>query len=225
MFLDVLLSHLEDGKPSVTESPYLPFIADLFMQDCAFLTKHPDYLLEEMGSCIELYNFIYCSQLGLNLGNWKDGDEPSVKPLYFILDNERASQERSFVRKFGYREHLKPRMAKVFPKLTMLEYLNKGEKVIAEPLWKFAQALRSCPPSSALKALDAIRAFAEKFRKDRGLPSKAIPNDPIGALDVLFEYAWRQFKPASKGRHRVMNQYMEEWHCRAFSCVLAQNVP
>ena len=45
LFLDVLDSNLEESKPKISESCYLPFVADQFLRDVCFLAKHSDYLL------------------------------------------------------------------------------------------------------------------------------------------------------------------------------------
>ena len=88
------------SKTSIkTEPAYLPFLSDLFKKDLQFLNKRPHYLLNNFNSVIRLYGFLYISQMALNIKNWANG-APSSKPCFFIIDNEKASDERSQVKKF-----------------------------------------------------------------------------------------------------------------------------
>ena len=212
LFLDVLGSNLEEAKRNADESCYLPFVAEQFEKDVCFLAKHPDYLLEQIENCVELYTFIYCSQLGVNIKNWRDGSEPKSRPLYFILDTEKASAERIKVHNEGYRSLRLP-MPDVFPILSMLEYLNKNADQ-ANALWRFSNEVRSASSDQQKNAYDAIIDFAERFRVSRKLSSISPSGDsPIDALDVLFKYAVQQFG-AGTGRNRVQNQYMEVFEKR-----------
>src|SRR5262249_14291280 len=96
IFLTILRNDLQETPPACGEAPYLPFIARLFVHDLHFLTLNTDYMLQQLESFLELYNFLYCAQLALNIRNWVQ-DEPQSKPLYFILDTEKANQERIHV--------------------------------------------------------------------------------------------------------------------------------
>jgi len=80
---------------------YLPFLSELFKKDLGFLNKRPHYFLNNFYQFIRLYGFLYISQMALNIKGWADG-EPNSKPCYFIIDNEKASEERAFVRSFAY---------------------------------------------------------------------------------------------------------------------------
>ena len=158
LFLDVLGSNLEDSKVKAKESCYLPFVAGQFKKDACFMAKHPDYLLEQIGNCVELYTFIYCSQLGVNVKNWRDGSEPESKPLYFILDTEKASAERIKVREEGY-QSLRLPMPDVFPILSMLEYFNK-DTATASPLWRFSSEAKSASSDKQREAYSSIIAVS-----------------------------------------------------------------
>jgi DNA phosphorothioation-dependent restriction protein DptG len=108
IFLDILNANLQQTKFDISEECYLPYVADIFFRDVVFLSKHPDYFLDQLASCVELYTFIYCAQLGLNIRNWTSGELPESKPLYFILDTEKASSERSNLVNFGYQSVARP---------------------------------------------------------------------------------------------------------------------
>ena len=214
LFLDVLNSNLVKSELAADESCYMPFVAKQFEKDVSFLAGHPDYMLEQIGNCIELYAFIYCSQLGSNIKNWRDGSEPKSRPLYFILDNEKASAERIKIQNEGYRSLRQP-MPDVFPILSMLEYLNKNAPR-AMPLWAFASDVGSATSVDQEKASAAILDFAERFRTSHKRKLNLIEpkgRSPIDALDVLFKYAIQQFAVGT-GRNRVQNQYMEAFEKR-----------
>ena len=83
-------------KP-LKEQPYLPFLADCFKNDLDFLGTKPRYLLENFESFLKLYGFLYASQLAHNLLKWSEG-EPKPCPNYLILDTEKASAERKYLK-------------------------------------------------------------------------------------------------------------------------------
>jgi len=208
IFLDILINNLQITTYEDSEDCYLPFVAESFCRDVVFLSKHPDYFLEQLSSCIELYTFIYCTQLGLNIRNWTDGNAPKSKPLYFILDTEKASSERSNLVNYGYPSVARP-MAEVFPILSMLEYFNNDCKSTKVPLWGFANALRNASPHEQQTALVALSEFAEEFRKERVLQAfPKAPNNAIEAMQYVVSYGIKQFAEGT-GRHRVQMQYME----------------
>jgi DNA phosphorothioation-dependent restriction protein DptG len=208
IFLDILNNNLREASDVESDECYLPFVADCFCRDIGFLSRHPDYFLQQLSSCIELYTFIYCTQLGLNIRNWTDGEAPKSKPLYFILDTEKASNERSNLVRFGYQSVARP-MAEVFPILSMLEHFNNDGKSPKAPLWAFASALRNASMAEQQVAFAALNSFAEKFRKERALPAfPQVPTNAIEAMEQVIGYGIRQFAEGT-GRFRVQVQYME----------------
>lgn len=114
------------------EQPYLPYLADAFQKDMKFLTAHPKYMLQELVNTLKVYSFAYCAQLALNIRDWKSG-EPRSKPLFFILDTERASSERTKVHQFGYKM-FSNLSEQLFPILSALEVLQRDEE--KRPLWQ-----------------------------------------------------------------------------------------
>lgn len=209
-FLELLKGELCDTEMEVNEECYLPFVAEHFVKDVSFLGKHPEYFLEQLANCIELYNFIYCSQLGLNIRNWTDGNVPSSKPLYFILDTEKASSERTLVANEGYKSLARP-MADVFPILSMLEYFNSDSSRPKSPLWAYANAIHDAEDTEKSKVCNALVAFGKRFREERKLPpEQSTESCPIEALKMLMALGVRQFaKSVNEGRYRVQQQYME----------------
>jgi DNA phosphorothioation-dependent restriction protein DptG len=208
IFLDILNNNLQKASGETLEACYLPFVAERFHRDVLFLSKHPDFFLDQLTSCIELYTFIYCSQLGLNIRNWTNGESPSSKPLYFILDTEKASSERSNLVNYVYKTLARP-MAEVFPILSMLEHFNNDQKCTKVPLWAFANALQNASPVEQQSAFESLKAFAERFREERKLTrTSQPPSNAIEGMKQVVYYGVKQFAEGT-GRHRVQAQYMD----------------
>ena len=217
LFIDVLDENLKEKPIKRTEHPYLPYVADCFQRDLLFLGSHADYLMANFESFFELYNVIYCTQLALNITQWKTGSPPISRPLYFILDNERFSSERTQLTSFGFKP-LETAVSRVFPRLSVLEYLNDGNAEPAEPLWSFAAAILLAPMESQRSAAIGIREFSRKFQQERQLIEKRPDGETaIDALELLLQYSELQFAEGT-GRHRVQMQYVE-----AFEETVAQN--
>jgi len=146
----------ETNSTSKIETPYLPFLTENFQQDLLFLSKRPHYLLENFDAFIRLYGFLYIVQMALNIKDWAKG-MPKSKPCFFIVDNEKASDERSQVKTFGYSQ-LHQYLEYLFPYLVMNETLqNKGA---VKPIWELFEGL-------SYDYLDALNEFGEKFTQDR----------------------------------------------------------
>lgn len=192
IFLEELKNHVEPFEIQQTCEPYLPFLAKLFHQDLSFISSYPEYLLSELDHFLRLYAFLYCSQLALNINDIKN--EPESKPLYFILDIEKASQERSQIKNYGY-GLLQEKVTDLFPILSLLEYFNniKQEEMVV-PLWRFGRALSEANNNESQLANASIKSFLEKFVTARNL--NTIFNEqatPLDTLKNLIEYAKAQF--------------------------------
>lgn len=117
-----------------SQYPYLPFLAKLFHNDINTLLKKPDYFLDELNNFVELYSFLYLTQLTVNLvtpdSRYK---EPESKKLYFILENEKASQERHDCREYGFNYLFSKNTGlawKLFPYLGYLDWITDV------PIWR-----------------------------------------------------------------------------------------
>ncbi|WP_350996440.1 DNA phosphorothioation-dependent restriction protein DptG [Shewanella sp. TB7-MNA-CIBAN-0143] len=114
---------------------YLPFLAATFSKDIKTLTKNPSYFLSELEGFINIYTFLYLTQLTKHLcipGNRYQ--TPTAKPLYFILETERASKERHECNQYGY-EHLFSKTNGIA--LYLFPYLGYLSKLSHEPSWMF----------------------------------------------------------------------------------------
>ncbi|MGR6832000.1 DNA phosphorothioation-dependent restriction protein DptG [Aliivibrio wodanis] len=143
----------EEPKEALT---YLPFISKYFKKDLQFLNTKPHYLLNNFNAVIRLYGFLYISQIALNIKTWANG-EPTSKPCFFIVDNEKASDERSQVKNFGYAQ-LHDNLEYLYPYLFMNEALQEKNNV--QPLWKLFEGIND-------SHIDSLNQFGEEFVADR----------------------------------------------------------
>ncbi|SMY34074.1 hypothetical protein PMAL9190_01483 [Photobacterium malacitanum] len=143
-------------EPPKVAQTYLPFISEYFKKDLEFLNEKPNYLLHNFNEVIRLYGFLYISQMALNIKTWAYG-EPTSKPCFFIVDNEKASEERSQVKNYGYAQ-LHDYLEYLFPYLFMNETLQ--EKNSVKPLWKLFEEISG-------SHIDELNQFGEAFIADR----------------------------------------------------------
>ncbi|EAT12956.1 DNA phosphorothioation-dependent restriction protein DptG [Bermanella marisrubri] len=187
-------SFVSELSPTVTTEDYLPFIGDVFAEDLDLLCRHPGYMMHNLKAFVGLYNFLYSAQLAMNIRSWRQ--EPSSKPLYFIMDTERASGERTYVREAL--SSLIDCVRDLFPVLSALEYLNQpdNKKVIRYPLWKHYYYIQSLPANEINEINSGLKKFLEKYRNARG-------RDPWGGeLNTTEDI----FKAITKTAKEVFNQ-------------------
>ncbi|MDI5892943.1 DNA phosphorothioation-dependent restriction protein DptG [Halomonas rhizosphaerae] len=200
--LTIAQKHLTHSQPRVTPPSYLPFLSELFQQDLRFLTSKPQIMLSLIQSFLELYGFLYISQLALNLNEWKDG-EPRSRSLYFILENEKASTERSQIARHGYYS-LKEPVRRLFPILAMLETLLPSNKDPVR-LWELPALIGAEGPSSTITQQLAV--FASDFAADRKLPHPSSHGSALDWIEGLLELSVQQFGPGSS--RQSANQRVE----------------
>lgn len=184
-----------------SSTPYLPFLTNCFQQDLNFLNDRPQYLVNQFPAFLRLYGFLYVSQMALNIKDWKNG-APSSKPCFFIVDNEKASRERSQVKNFGYTQ-LSEYLEYLFPYLVMNEALQeKGE---TKPLWYLAENIKES--AGVLEQLNNFSsAFAEQRSKFYKSSLEAVQYENItDALQGLLSLSYWQFN-SKKGTLEEYNQ-------------------
>tara|TARA_R110001583_G_scaffold47238_2_gene147993 strand:- start:17558 stop:18910 length:1353 start_codon:yes stop_codon:yes gene_type:complete len=121
-------------KPFVNKRPtYLPFLADMFTKDIKTLSESPSYFLNELESLLSVYTFIYLTQLTIHLcisdNRYKS---PSAKPLYFILETERASKERHECNQYGYDYLFSKTRGMALSIFPILGYFGR---ISSQPVW------------------------------------------------------------------------------------------
>lgn len=189
----------EPSKKIINEEPYLPFIYEVFGSDLVFLSEHPKYFLGTLSQFLKLYAYLYTAQLALNISSWREG-EPSPKPLYFILDTEKASAERMHIRDDGHKK-VHTALFKIFPFLSMSESLQPAKKQKI-PIWKLSRSLSS---SDTI----ILSNFAQAFKEERGLTSiisdVSTPNE---ALNDLLNLGMEQFA-RGQSRYEINVNYVK----------------
>jgi DNA phosphorothioation-dependent restriction protein DptG len=204
--LDVLKAKIEPltQNPFGEEQPYLPYLAEAFQRDMHFLAAHPNYLLQELGNTLKLYAFSYCSQLALNVRTWRDG-EPKSKPLYFILDTEKASLERYKIQHDGYKKFAAMSVF-LFPVLSALEVLQVGDK--KRPLWQIYSDVENS--SEKDEVFIRLKKYVEDFTADRRLRMRTSPENIEQVFRQIEEVAIEQFEDSKTERASVNKKYVKE---------------
>ncbi len=191
IIVSTLKTHLEKKSSGGYEPPYLPFLADCLQQDIRFLATHPKYLLEELPNFLALYTFLYTSQLALNLPEWEEGP-PKPKPLYFILDTEKASSERTEIKSYGW-ESFTMAAHTIFPMLSMMETLQPLQTP-KKTLWEIASELRD---SSDSRYAESLKDYTLRFKDERGIKREIeTAENSIEWLRNLLTLACDQFDKA-----------------------------
>lgn len=186
------------------EQPYLPFLNKTFREDIIFLASQPQYLLEVLPDTLKLYSFSYCAQLALNITDWQN--EPQSKPLFFILDTEKASAERTSVKRAGYKL-LTSACSKVFPLLSALDVLQIDDLNKKRPLWKVYQDILQYPDQVTL--LTSLNDYLEAFSRNRDLPIRSPASCIEDAFEQFKELALEQFSDPKTTRAGVNKKYVK----------------
>lgn len=193
-----------------SEQPYLPFLNQVFREDIQFLSEHPQYLLQALPKTLKLYAFSYCAQLALNITDW---EEPKSRPLYFILDTEKASSERTSVKRFGYKL-LASAYGGVFPLLSALDVLLRGLQ--PRPLWQVYRDAMHYPNQA--KILDPLNDYLQAFIEERGLAERPRAENTAEAFEQLKELAIEQFFDVKSTRDQVYKKYKKQLE----ECILSE---
>ncbi|RDV23973.1 DNA phosphorothioation-dependent restriction protein DptG [Alteromonas aestuariivivens] len=185
-------------KNERVNSPYLPQLTELFQKDLKFLVAYPEHFLLSIKSFLQLYGFLYTSQLALNVKGWKS--EPEIKPCYFILDSEKASKERTKLQLHGHKQVVDASYA-LFPYLALNESLQDTNVAIL-PLWELVPELTDAD-------VDALNSYAQSFYEDRKLTSHLSPAHNISeAITNLTNLFAEQFKKGAT-RETAFNNFVK----------------
>lgn len=197
---DYFLKILETNNHNDQTVSYLPFLDDLFTQDIAFLSRNPTFFKDNAEKFLQLYLFLYVSQLALNLHPYTF-EKPISRPLYFMLNYEKASKERSKLVHNGYKtlyEHAKY----LFPYLSLLETLKKVTEQEDLRLYELPELL-----GDSQSSIQAIDQFNKEFRVARKLPEKESNSLSLDdSLKTLISSCYEQFKDQSS-RGEVFEKY------------------
>jgi DNA phosphorothioation-dependent restriction protein DptG len=206
-----------------TPFPYMPFFAENFQKDIAFLCSKPQFLIEKIEDFLGLYNFLYCSQLGANIRNWKSGNPESVEH-YFIIDTEKCSAERKASRSY---KDLRMSVENIFPMLTLVHEINTlDDSTPSLPLWKVAEVIQSLSNEQQTKISEALSDYTERFisspdtvefgrglvRRDRSDYLEGV----VGDLELLVQYSMDQFDQSREHRPSSKHEMKSDKYLRPF---------
>lgn len=203
IILDELKKELKPLDATSEKTSYLPFLEELFSDDLKFLSSNKHYFTRNLESFLELYLFIYCSQLALNLQPVENAlSEPSSKELYFILNSETASKERKKIQEFGY-EKLYEKSKYIFPYLSLLSIFSK--KLGNENL-KLYELIHMFEESD----ISIIDNFNNLYRKSRSLHQQNESSiNLIESFKKLLNSSYEQFKKGQSTRNDVLIKYIK----------------
>jgi DNA phosphorothioation-dependent restriction protein DptG len=166
---------------------YLPFLAEAFSKDIKTLTKNPSYFLSELEGFINIYTFIYLTQLTKHLcipGNRYQ--TPTAKPLYFILETERASKERHECNQYGY-DHLFSKTNGIA--LYLFPYLGYLSQLSQEPSWMLINNSNLSPKVNQFNQCIG-QLFDEGYRHEDSL--QAAVNSGLNLQKQIFDKTSRK---------------------------------
>ncbi|MCW8356852.1 DNA phosphorothioation-dependent restriction protein DptG [Marinomonas pontica] len=166
---------------------YLPFLAEAFSKDIKTLTKNPSYFLSELEGFINIYTFLYLTQLTKHLCIPSNRyTTPTAKPLYFILETERASKERHECNQYGY-DHLFSKTNGIA--LYLFPYLGYFSQLSQEPSWKLINSSDFFPKVNQLNQCIG-QLFDEGYRHEDSL--QAAVNSGLNLQKQIFEKTSRK---------------------------------
>lgn len=207
----IILSQLrnefeQDDTKDLENTSYLPFLKEYFQKDLEFLSSNIQYFSKNIEKFLELYLFLYCSQLALNLQPAQNAlCPPSSKELYFILNNEIASNERTKIVNFAYK-NLQAKAKYIFPYMSLLSIFSK---ILKDDNLKLYELKNIFDESD----VDLLKNFHKKFRETKKLP----PNNSLFEGDTIeevllniFNSSFEQFKEGNKvDRKNALDKYLK----------------
>jgi len=185
------LNHIKDKTYDLTSRSYVKYLDETFSKDFDFLLSSPNYFQANIESFLKFYFFVYSAQLTINI-QATPLQEPTLKPLYFILNHEKASNERKKVVNHGYKK-LIDRIRYLFPYLSLLELLSKITDDKELKLFHFSTTTES------QENITIIDRFTTLYRESRSLQASIIKSKTLEeALMTLLHSALDQFKTSEK---------------------------
>lgn len=206
LILDQLKKEFKSDNVKTSNTSYLPFLEDFFKKDLEFLNTNKHYFSKNLESFLELYLFIYCSQLALNLQPVENAlSLPSSQELYFILNNETASNERKKVSEFGYKR-LYDKAKYIFPYMSLLSVFSKVLENDNLKLYELENIFDE-------NDMALMKNFHTKFREAKKLPIQSGLLDENNLKEVLtniFNSSFEQFKEGNKvDRKNALDKYLK----------------
>lgn len=200
--IDQLKTELKPSNQITNKNSYLPFLEELFVEDLKFLSTNKHYFSKTLESFLELYLFLYCSQLALNLQPVENAlSIPKSQELYFILNNEMASKERKKIEEFGYKK-LYAKAKYIFPYFSLLSIFSKVFDNDNLRLYELEEIFDE-------NDIQLINTFHKKFRETKKLEEIHLnPSSSKEALISLFDSSFEQFQEGKQvDRKNALDKY------------------
>lgn len=170
---------------------YLPYLQEKFLKDFSFMASKPSFMLENIRTFLSIYSFLYTSQIALNLKEWSQG-KPTNKPLYFVIDTEKVSLERTDVTERGWRSFAQA-SENLFPMLSTLQLIQSD--IISKPLWQIFSELQELDNNQQQECIHAIDDYCERFVQSRNLRKNFSKSQSLKeAFEQIFDLTLAQFK-------------------------------
>jgi len=195
--------------PPITnlEVAYLPFLAEVFTADLCTLACDSEWLMEEFNNLIELYSFLYLTQLSLHLGLANQRFKtPISQEVYFILETEKASKERHECNIKGYSRILSKQngfATEIFSHLGYLELLTDM------PIWQLVDCEIKEQDIEKINELNRLLCaqFDIHFSEGKGTLAEVI-NDGLSYHKQLFKKS-SQTSTRSSANEKVYNVFKD----------------
>lgn len=190
---------------------YLPFLAKVFTKDLHTLATKPSYFLSELESFIKLYSFLYLTQLTIHVcspGNRYN--TPTSKPLYFILETERASRERHGCNQYGHDYLFSSTRGIASSLFPILGYLSR---ISGKPSWELLKE-ESTEFTSKVNEFNVELAhlFGEEYKPDDSL-ERALNSGAAFQIQIFQE----SLKYSKKGSRKNANRKVIDIFEKVFS--------
>lgn len=206
------LPELQEKKSESSKGiNYINFVKELFIKDFKFLISNEELYKSSLKRFLEYYYIFYTSQIILKLSKFETADLQSPDALYYTLNWESVSKNRTAY-KFGW-ELLKPKSNFIFAHaitLEMLNYHNLDRKLSYNDLFKIFKENDSKENNIKEQLNELINVYKEHLSVNEDeLKYKKSENEIFSLVYKLFAIVEYQF---NKGRGRARaNQAYSKW--------------
>lgn len=208
------LPELQENKSvSLKGINYINFVRELFIKDFKFLISNEELYKNSLKRFLEYYYIFYTSQIILKLSKFEDADLQNPEPLYYTLNWESVSKNRTSYR-FGW-ELLKSKSNSIFAHAITLEMLNYhylDKKLSYNDLFEIFKENDSKENNIKEQINELINVYKEKLginEEELKYSNKDSGNEIFNLVYKLFETVEYQF---NKGRGRARaNQAYSKW--------------
>ncbi|MDH4943956.1 DNA phosphorothioation-dependent restriction protein DptG [Sulfurimonas sp. C5] len=206
IIIDELKNHVKENNIPESTSSYLEFLQPLFNKDLQFISSNKHYFVKNIEAFFELYLFIYCAQLALNLKpNENALSNTEAKELYFVLKYETVSKERKHVFEQGY-EYLYEKSKYIFPYFSLLSAL--AQSLATEDLRLYELYEKFEDTQENVEAFDYFHKIYREAKELNNDEKVFKSKDLTESLNALLDSSYEQFRPSYPNRFRALTKYL-----------------